>query len=796
MNIKFNKISRGVALACGISMAYMPSATVSAQQQAAEDDIEIIQVRATKRAENAKDIPMAINVTTGEAIEKQSITHLEDLSATIPNFIVGDSLTTNNVYMRGMGSGADRGFEQSVSMYVNGVYMPRSRQTRASFFDVGHIEVLRGAQSVLFGLNSTAGAVSIHNNVTNPGDDFHASVLAEYETEYEGTKADVIVGGSLTDTFAVRVALREADSDGWMKNVVTDVPTLLATGELSQQDSYVGGRDESVQRITAVFEPSSSFKVTAGYETGEFTVDGSMGEIFNIKPTGEAFGYPLYDDGTLNWQQSSDTSLINDASGMTINFNVNGGETYQESDNAFVQTSYTFGNGYELQANLGYSDFEYSAAVDVDTTSLPLWDAYNFETYEQTSGELVFLSPTDGRFSYIVGAYYQTSDFYTAQPNIVDLNWFGSAIVERGDNPLTVEQTMMSVYFSADYDITDNLTVIAGARWTDDEKDYDRQAYCQWDMGAGFMNTADIFGSPVNPGGAFVCSPAGYDGNSDTIDSDNVMPEVTIKYQINDDSSIYAKAGESVKSGGIATAGSIAPESLVFDDETVFALEAGYKLSFMDDAGSFGITVFQSEFDDLQVKTSVLNDMGAPVSIASNVGEATTAGVEMDVNMILTDWLTIGANVAYLDAEYDSFRNGPCNYNANLPEDPNGQGGCDLSGETMPYAPEVSGSVFADLNFDLTSNLVLQGGVVVAYSDEYYTDGALNEDLVQGSYTKVNARLGIASSEGTWEVNVIGNNLTEEEILTGVQEFGGFADLGYLAAPRTVTIQGVIRFGG
>ena len=139
------------AIALGVAAAYsIPSYA----------QLEEVIVTATKRAESTQDIPMSVQAVSGERLEAMAITDLGDLSTTIPNFSIGDGLTTNLITMRGVGSGEDRSFEQSVSMFVDGIYMPRSRQTRSPFFDADRVEVLRGPQAVLFGLNSTAGAIS------------------------------------------------------------------------------------------------------------------------------------------------------------------------------------------------------------------------------------------------------------------------------------------------------------------------------------------------------------------------------------------------------------------------------------------------------------------------------------------------------------------------------------------------------------------------------------------------------------------------------------------------------------
>ena len=98
------------------------------------------------------------------------------------------------------------------------------------------------------------------------------------------------------------------------------------------------------------------------------------------------------------------------------------------------------------------------------------------------------------------------------------------------------------------------------------------------------------------------------------------------------------------------------------------------------------------------------------------------------------------------------------------------------------------------MTFALGNSLQLMGNVTAAYSDDYYTDGTLDPVGEQDSYTRISARLGIGAQDGKWDVSVIGRNLTEEEVLDVSQPLFGYY-LGYLGAPRTVTVQATYRFG-
>lgn len=140
-----------------------------------------------------------------------------------PNLTIADASITTNVYMRGIGSGLDRGFEQSVGLFVDGIYMGRSKQYRAPMFDVDRVEVLRGPQPVLFGKNTTAGAIKIETRKPAPGDRVSADISAEYENKFNGRQMSGVVSGSPTETTGLRLAALYSETDGFARNTFRNV---------------------------------------------------------------------------------------------------------------------------------------------------------------------------------------------------------------------------------------------------------------------------------------------------------------------------------------------------------------------------------------------------------------------------------------------------------------------------------------------------------------------------------------------------------------------------------------------
>jgi len=234
---------------CKLAVAILiAQSTLMGSTLAYSQVLEEIIVTARKKSESLMDAPVAVSVVSGAAMDREGITNLEQLSSQVPGLQLGRSALASSIYIRGIGSGTNLGFEQSAGMYVDGVYQTRSRQFTQSLVDLQRVEVLRGPQSLLFGKNTVAGAIKVETSNPVPGDEFNGYVLADIEPEYSTARGTAVFSGGLTDTFAARLAVRYQESDGYVDNVYID--------------KDVQQRDDTIARLTLVWEPSDSLRFT------------------------------------------------------------------------------------------------------------------------------------------------------------------------------------------------------------------------------------------------------------------------------------------------------------------------------------------------------------------------------------------------------------------------------------------------------------------------------------------------------------------------------------------------------
>lgn len=763
--MRFNRTLLSICIAAGLG-------TPALQAQEAEDNpaLEEVLVTATKRVTTEMETALSIQTITGEALEKNNLVNLDDIAAFTPNVDIANGLTHASISIRGIGSGQERSFEQSVAMFIDEVYMPRSRQYRAPFFDMERVEILRGPQAVLFGLNATAGTVNITTASSRPGDEGFLRVTGGYEVEYGGYTADVVTGGGIGENLGLRLAARYRDTgDGFYKNTVT--------GE--DENSL----EEKIIRGSLVWTPTQDLRITGKLNWAQGEELGEFGEPFG------ATAAAITGDGDLDWSRTTDPGLSSVVTDAPAGFD-------HETMYGMANIEWALGD-YTLTGIVSHSADDYDFVVNTAQMPAPAFASILYEDFEQTSAEIRLESPAGRFFEYLAGIYWSDSTLETSLNTVLGPMLLQPALgIPAAINSAYLADTdteTLSGFFSATFNINDDMKLIAGGRYSDQQKDLDRDRLdCYFHLYNGddnpiFQTVPDEL---INVAGlGALCGQTG--DVKDSFDSDNFMPEIAFQWFYSDTGMAYAKWGESVKAGGLTFSNVPNPIYNSYDDEMAEGFEIGMKTRFWGGRAEFNVAGFYTTFEDMQLNSFVPNpETGIPDAVVANAGEATNKGVEAEFNVAATDWLIVGASVGYLDSSFDTFDAGPCYAGEDM--DGSLPGTCDKAGLDTPNSPRWSGNAYADMSLPITSNLLLTGGVNVGFSDEYYTEGAIDPAALQDSYTRWDARVGIEPVDGRWSLAVIGKNLSDEAINSFTQPLVGY--LGYIGQPRTVTVQGTFTF--
>ena len=771
--------------------------------------LEEVVVTAQKRVESLQDVPISVAAMSGEKIMDNGITNLEELTLYIPNVNINQGQAQPNLFIRGVGSGTNAGFEQSVGLYIDGVYSGRGAMATVPLtMDLQRVEVLKGPQGILFGKNTIGGAINITTN--KPTFDNEGMVDALYSPDANEQIYTAVLNGGITEKIAGRLAVRYDGMDGWWDN-----QELKHQGPNS--DNWYG-------RGSLLFDVTDKVEVTTKYEHGDFQSNdvpsvvyqsdqplNYLGEdVFPIISDQDKAAYDLPDD----YENKTDVGVI------TVNWDV---------DFATL-TSISAYSAYDLKRQLN-SDQSATAALHRTQD----------EKFDQWSQELRLVSPGGETIDWIAGAYAEQSnvtihrlntvlDFANAGPLSVPPLVSAPGSIPQ---PSTFDQDTdaYAAFGQLTYNLTETVRVTGGLRYNYEKKTLD--SIVEGNIGA----RATSLGNPnlivyANPASKKIISDLrSHDWRGLDKDEDKWTWSANTQWDATDSAMLYASVSTGFKSGGYDESytgegsfvrlsdniftgepnGQVVPGAdpsiLEYQPETVVAFEIGAKTTWLDGAAELNVAIFRSDYDDLQTSS-----LEGDVFKVGNAGEARTQGVELDGRWALTDNLTVGGSLAYLDAHYESFKGATCtipqvtdpaNNPGCLNEDgsnivnANDPGGQDLGGEDLLFAPEWSSNLSVQYIYPIGEGLELMTSVDMNYSDEYYSALDLDPNTKHDDYTKWNARIALSGDDNKWTVALIGKNLTDETTQVWKNDVALTASNSYFAVPqrpRSVAVQATYRF--
>jgi outer membrane receptor protein involved in Fe transport len=747
-----------------IASAALASVLGIAVPRAMSAALEEIIVTAQKREEGLNDVPIAITARTGESMRAGGIDKLEALAPSVPAFQVSEGYGGDSVSLRGLGSGNNSGFEEAVGYLIDGFYYGRSRFGRSQFLDTERVEILKGPQGALIGKNTTAGAVNITSAV--PTDEFSAWISAQVNVEAsEGEIFEGAISGPLSDTLKGRIAFRAEDRDGFMDNKTT------------------GDEDQSVEdyagRAILHWDPSDEFSLKISYTGGDFERFGKNAEL--TKCTANILGFMAGNGVT-----TEDCKKNHTRSAVAPRNGVGNFELTETTYNTFGLTMAWEFEKFRVVSLTGVADYDYEESGNVIHVPVEFFETDVAEDYSQTTQEFRIESMGDQTVDFIAGFFYQRHELETD----LDLHVIPAGAKNRWTHTEQDGDTY-AIFGQITWHINDAWDLTFGGRFTREDKD-----------ARSTQTPSEIYSriplDPVPPqdtGGGPAASFYEHDIKGDRTE-ENFSPTVVTTWRPDDDTMYYASIKTGFKGGGFdhwlaASQAQVDANGFSFDEEEVLAFEVGGKHTLMSGEAQFNWSLFHSRFDDLQVIASV----GVGQFFVSNAATAISQGLEMDFEWAITDAWTLTTAVTFLDAEFDEFEEAPCSADQNLTGNcPNGVQ--DLSNKELTYSPDYSYTISLQHVLPISESLELISFIQVYGADEQALALDLDPNTFEGSHEKVDARLTLASTDRTWEISLIGRNLTDEVTGGFANDLPGF-DGSYfrmIEAPRTIAVKGVMRF--
>jgi iron complex outermembrane recepter protein len=801
---------------CGVADAQSAQGdNVPSSSQGGTELSEIV-VTAQRRTESLQDVPLSVQVVSGEALRNNNLNSLDSLTEITPAVHVGDNTRSNDLYIRGIGSGFNSAFDQGVGAFIDDVYQGRSRFTNSTFLDIANVEILKGPQSTFFGNNAIAGALNIITNKPTETPEGWARLLYGSYNQYA---AETAVSGPISNTLSGRLAISVTGDSGYLYN------TNLGTHTPENRD-YAG-------RLQIASHPTEGLDLLFRIEAVSANLVGSdqIQQVVYCPPP-QPYMATSFCSQTI--AQHLPTGTNNNLTAIPAG----AGTPYDSA--TYSLTAHYLLAGNTLTSVTAYTDYHFAgsfAANQAQDNGPVLFGAYTQEAYGQFSQELRLTSATDLPLEYLAGAYFQTDQLTTdsafniafVNPELDSLGPPLSSLTPLGEQTSYRQgEQSYAAFASATWKVTDRFSLSGGLRATQVDKNY------LYDEFYGFApSTYGNLDPYPPPSGGTLCTPTtpatGLQALAASLPfglgaacrfsgsrSDHaLLPSGKIQYQIQPDVMVYFSYARGFLAGGFNgsdISGNIS--NLPFAPEHVNAYELGVKSEWFDHSLRVNADVFLSNYTDLQVSVTSVTPGGASLSLVNNAGSSRSEGSELEIEWAVNQQFRVSSNVTYLKAYYISYPDAGLTTLGTFCHSPsdfgnpycvaayggNGDPGSvqNLAGRPTSFAPSWSGDIVGTYKVELPNEYRLTLEASPFFTTGYFLTGSGTDDPFeyQGGYVRLDARLGLESPDKHWNVDLIGKNLTDRVILTyagPVPTTVGSFQYGREMS-RNIAIQGRYRF--
>jgi iron complex outermembrane receptor protein len=732
------KICSAIVVAVGLS-AIVPTANAA---------LDEIIVTAQKRSESVQDVPIAIQTISGDELQNLGVTDADDILKLFSNVSTNASNEINTGFtIRGVGTNNFHGnVNRAVGTYQDEVSMSTPYSGVLGVYDVQRVEVLRGPQNTLFGRNTTGGAVNYISNTPVAADGTNGYLRGTFG-RFDQVDMEGALGFAMNDSLAGRLSFQSVSRDGVFNN--------LATG---REGEKLGEKDRQSARFQISWTPSDATDVLLNVHWAENKGKGIGNKVYGLRdpsdPTQICDQAELLRGADYQTRNNCVDSLGFNPSNDDWEdiYNVSSAQQNVEIEGGFAKISHDFGS-VSLTSITAYEGTDVQFSEDIGGSNVIRFIPHQDSSFEQFSQEFRLASSADADLRWIAGLYYFNEDVIQST-NV-------RRIVIKNGKPITAynildqEDEDISVYGQVEYDLSDELTLTVGLRYTDNTKQADslfgvvltKPSDYSADTFIGRSLVTELTGT--SPG---ICPPpvGGVPCTLDLPGLETSLEEfggkIGMDWKYSETGLLYASYSTGFKSGGFDTralaafAGSadrpVAPEFLD-------AYEIGVKTDLVEGRAQLNASFFYYEWEDLQSFSTI---DGIPGFF--NIPESELMGVEVELRWEPIEDLYVQTSVGWLDTEII---------------DDGGLAGID-KGHELTNSPEWTFNALA------VKDIHLENGILSMQTDFRWVDEQTNarnflNDPFQTKdalfYLNLRAAY-IFGDEQQYEVALVGQNLTEE----------------------------------
>ncbi len=782
------RIYKLTPLAAAVVAALSPSEFVVAQEEG-EEALEVIVVTATKRELDLQDVGQSIMAFSTADIEKMGIKSMEDYVRALPSVVLHNVRPgRNNLVMRGVSEDINNWYVDSqVALYLDEQPMTTSsQQLSVRAIDMERIEALPGPQGTLFGASSQTGTIRLITNKPN-----HSGFSGQVEASYGVTKGgdgSYDLNGHLNiplidDVLAMRVVAYTSHDGGYVDNVYG----LSYSGNYDNADvvdddfneyDVEGGRIAVLWNMSDDWSALFSLLTEQTELNGSWETDPSLGDHKIVR---------FIDEFRSDDWWSAGITLSGDLGFANLSATV----TKLDRDIVYAWDNQSYSQWHTAYYGFGLYDTNYNRS-----------HIFNDQPQEREAVEIRLVSQGESKLQWMAGVYWEDIwDYWYYGAREEDLvntnawayaqywacyysNYYNNIACPLPDTDVWYSSTLdrsveqYAVFGEVSYELTDNLTAIAGARWAEFKRD---------------TFTRDAWPEGLPPWGSMA-----ENGEQHFVGKDNdILYKFSLNYNIDDSRMVYFLFSQGFRLGGpnSSRAADFSPSiPQNFNPDYMDNYEIGMKSTWLDRRLQINAQLFLMQWDDYQVWTGA-DELPWWVAGTVNAGTAESRGIEFDVQWQATDNLRVVASAIFSNAEFTE----------NVVIDN------DLYYDGMPMVNSPDTKAYLSLLYDIPDVL---GGDMWLWYDISYT----SETWGRTWYIIDNNRDGLAPSRNisnfqvgldlpndlslTLQVDNVWDQKTYEFVDAGgsyePQFFGSNRDqnLRSLARPRTVWFSARKGFGG
>jgi iron complex outermembrane receptor protein len=614
------------------------TAAGSQSPQQADASIEEIVVTAQRRRENLQDVPITVQAFSAQALESSGVTNAADLARVVPGMTMPTSAGYTLPHLRGVGITAiGPGIENSVALYVDGVYRGSSSSDAIALNNIAGVEVEKGPQGTLFGRNATGGLIQVSSKDPKVGS-LSGSADLGY-ANYQTTSGDLyLTGGS--ELIAGDIAVKAShQNQGWGVNVATGQDVNATNLDLSLRSKWL-------------IRPTDSTKLTVIVDYADVQFSTSALQNYGNTPN---FYYP---GRTLPSLSPYDVDL-------------------DSQPKRHLQDG---GVSVQLDQDLGFASFvnivsyrrdTYRWNVDFDLGPQPYSTNTPDQIDKQFTDELQLLSLKQSRVTWVAGLFYYYAD-NGYDPQIVN----SSGLAVNPLKPITLihnttfqETNSVAAYGQGSLDLGFRTKLTVGARYTNEKRGLDG-------LQMAYLNGV----VPVTL------------ANVDTsVTTHTPTWRVALDHDFTDSIHAYTTYNRGFKSGGYnVTAPTLAP----YSPEKLDAYEVGLKTQFLDRRVTLNTAGFYYNYSNIQVSRFI---NGSPQ--VYNGGAARLYGLDADLTTRMTERFSITGGFELLHTEFTNFAKADF-FNSCATPYPT-VCSLSATGKQLPQAPKASVTVNVDYRIPL-----------------------------------------------------------------------------------------------